>query len=120
MGFKRPILAAGMSIFMFSLAGIPPSAGFFAKFYAFRAAIDAGLIWLAIIGVLNSVVSVYYYLRVVLNMYMKEPDEKATGPEPLSRPVQAIICIGLFFILLLGIHPDQILNLADSSSLALK
>jgi NADH:ubiquinone oxidoreductase subunit 2 (subunit N) len=56
----------------------------------------------------------------MIYMYMREADEKTPVPEPLTRPVQAIICIGLFFILLLGIHPDQILNLADSSILILK
>ncbi len=103
MGFKRPVLAAGMTIFMFSLAGIPPTAGFFAKFYAFRAAVSSGFIWLAVIGVMNSVVSVYYYLRVVLNLYMKESDTdfsafpfKASDASALTISVIGVFILGLF------------------------
>src|SRR5262249_60435481 len=70
--FKRPFLAAGMSLFMLSLAGFPPLAGFTGKFYIFRSAILAGHTNLAIIGVLNSLLSVIYYLRVVVAMYMEE------------------------------------------------
>jgi NADH-quinone oxidoreductase subunit N len=70
---KHPALALAMAVFMFSLAGIPPMAGFFGKLYVFRAAIEAGLTWLAIIGVINSLISVYYYLSVSVTMYMYEP-----------------------------------------------
>jgi len=120
LGRKAPFAAAAFSLALISLAGIPLTGGFIGKFYLFSAAVKEGYIGLTIIAVLNSVVSVFYYFRVMIFMYMKEPGEEAPGPEPLSRPVQAIVCIGLFFILLLGIHPDQILNLADSSSLILK
>ena len=72
LGFKRPFLAATMSLFMLSLAGFPPLAGFTGKFYIFRSAILAGHTNLAIIGVLNSLLSVIYYLRVVVAMYMEE------------------------------------------------
>ncbi len=109
-GFKRPLLAAAMTIFMFSLAGIPPFAGFFAKFYAFRAAVDAGFIWLPVIGVLNSVVSVYYYLRVVMNMYMKEPvvdfsifTNKLSVGTALALSVLGVLILGLIPTLFLGI-----------------
>jgi len=110
LGFKRPLIAAAMAVFMFSLAGIPPFAGFFAKFYAFRASVDAGFIWLPVIGVLNSVVSVYYYLRVVLYMYMKEPEvdlsiytRKWTGTTVLAISVIGVLILGLFPSLFLGI-----------------
>ena len=72
-GTKHPVLAMCMSIFLFSLAGIPPTAGFIGKFYLFAGAVQDGYIWLAIIGVLNSAASVYYYLRVMVYMYMKKP-----------------------------------------------
>ena len=120
LGRKAPFAAAGLSLALISLAGIPLTGGFIGKFYLFSAAVKEGYIGLTIIAVLNSVVSVFYYFRVMIFMYMREPGEDAPGPEPLSRPVRAIICIGLFFILLLGIHPDQILKLADSSALVLK
>jgi NADH-quinone oxidoreductase subunit N len=73
MGTRRPLFALSMAIFMFSLAGLPPTAGFMAKFYVFSAAVEAGYIGLAILGVLCSVVSVFFYLRVVVVMYMQEP-----------------------------------------------
>jgi len=67
---RRPFLAAAMAIFMLSLAGVPPMAGFLGKFYLFSAAVHADLTWLAIIGVLNSVLSAFFYLRVIVVMYM--------------------------------------------------
>jgi NADH-quinone oxidoreductase subunit N len=120
LGRRAPFAAAALSLALISLAGIPLTGGFIGKFYLFSAAVKEGYIGLTIIAVLNSVVSVFYYFRIMIYMYMREPAEEAPEPEILSRPVQAIICIGLFLILLLGIHPDQILKLADYSSLALK
>jgi NADH-quinone oxidoreductase subunit N len=76
MASRYPLLAAAMAIFMFSLAGIPPTAGFVGKFYIFSAAIKAGYIGLAIIGVLNSALSVYFYLRVTVMMYMRNPEKE--------------------------------------------
>lgn len=112
LGYKRPMLAAGMAVFMFALAGIPPTAGFFAKFYVFRAAIDAGLTSLAVIGALNAVVSVYYYLRVVLHMYMREPETDFSLFEfRLSDSTALTLCvIGIF---ILGILPSLFLGLAS-------
>ncbi len=120
LGRRAPFAAAALSLALISLAGIPLTGGFIGKFYLFSAAVKEGYIWLTIIAVLNSVVSVFYYFRVMIFMYMREAGEEIPVPEPLNRSVQAIICIGLFVILLLGIHPDQILNLADSSILILK
>jgi NADH-quinone oxidoreductase subunit N len=71
-GRKYPALAAAMTVFMLSLIGFPPTLGMVGKFYLFRAVIDGGFIWLAIIGVVTSLISAYYYLRVVVNMYMKD------------------------------------------------
>jgi len=114
LGFKRPLIAAGMAVFMFSLAGIPPTAGFFAKFYVFRAAIDAGLTGLAVIGALNAVVSVYFYLRVVLYMYMYDADIDFSefsfrGSDSIAL---AISFIGIF---ILGLFPSLFLGLASVS-----
>jgi NADH-quinone oxidoreductase subunit N len=83
LGAQHPVLAASMALFMFALAGIPPTAGFVGKFYIFSAAVQAGYIWLAIIGVMNSLVSVFYYLRITVLMYMK-PAEADLGPVVFS------------------------------------
>ena len=79
LGFQYPGLAAVMTVFMFGLVGMPPTAGFIGKFYIFSAAVQAGYIWLVLIGVLNSLISVYYYLRITVIMYMK-PAEADLGP----------------------------------------
>ena len=87
LGFKRPFLAAAMSLFMLSLAGFPPLAGFTGKFYIFRSAILAGHTNLAIIGVLNSLLSVIYYLRVVVAMYMEEGGADRKKLSPVAVPL---------------------------------
>lgn len=86
---------------MFSLAGIPPLAGFFAKFYVFAAAIKAGLVTLAVIGVVTSVIGAYYYLRVVRIMYFDEPKEPYEAMAPGLRVVLALssVVVVLFFLL---------------------
>jgi NADH-quinone oxidoreductase subunit N len=80
--FKRPWIAIIMAVFMFSLAGFPPTAGFFGKYFIFKLAVENGYVWLAIIGVLNSFLSAYYYLRVIVYMFM----ESQADSEPLPRP----------------------------------
>jgi proton-translocating NADH-quinone oxidoreductase chain N len=113
-----PIAALAMAICLFSLAGIPPTGGFFGKFFVFRAAINNGLLWLAIIGVLNSAVSAFFYLRVVVAMYFRP------APEGIERKLEpgrsffltaamVIICIA---VLLLGIFPDPALKLAQDGA----
>ena len=102
-----------LAIALFSLAGMPPTAGFFAKFYVFKAAVDGGLWWLAVIGVLNSLVSFYYYLRVIVFAYMHEP---IPGPD---REPGALLKISLGFstlaILWFGIFPTPVLNAARTA-----
>lgn len=118
MASKYPLLAAAMAIFMFSLAGIPPTAGFVGKFYIFSSAIKAGYIGLAIIGVLNSALSVYYYLRVTVMMYMRNPEKEFARLDPSPAMVIALI-IAVWGTLQMGILPSQYLNLARESILAL-
>ena len=120
LGRSAPFAAGALSLALISLAGIPLTGGFIGKFYLFSAAIKEGFIWLVVIAVLNSVVSVFYYFRLMVYMYMKEPGEESPEIEPLGRPVRAIIVLGIAIILLLGLHPDPILTLAGYSSLALK
>jgi NADH-quinone oxidoreductase subunit N len=111
---KHPVLALTMSIFLFSLAGIPPTAGFIGKFYLFSGAVKEGYIWLAIIGVMNSAASVYYYLRVMVFMYMKEPTEDF-GWLKVTPPIFACITISLAGVLIPGIVPQFLLRIAQSA-----
>jgi len=117
---KAPFAAAALSLALISLAGIPLTGGFMGKFYLFSAAVQKGLIGLAVIGVLNSVVSVFYYFRVMIYMYMKDPAEDTPAPEDMSWPVKAIIALGTACILFLGLFPAPILALAARSTFAIK
>jgi NADH-quinone oxidoreductase subunit N len=112
LGFKRPLLALVMTIFLFSLAGVPPMAGFIGKFYLFSGAIQKGYIWLAVIGVLNSAASVYYYLRIMVYMYMKEPTENFEWAQ-LTAPVSLALVIAVAGTLILGIVPSYVLEYAQ-------
>jgi NADH-quinone oxidoreductase subunit N len=120
LGRKAPFLAAALSLFLISLAGIPLTGGFIGKFYLFGAAIQKGYVGLTIFAVLNSVVSVYYYFRLLVIMYMKEPAADQAEPEPVALPAMAIIVIAVAAIFLLGIYPGQMLNLASISAIALR
>jgi NADH-quinone oxidoreductase subunit N len=113
-GFKHPLLAIAMAIFMFSLAGVPPTAGFMAKFYVFSAAVKAGYYWLAVIGVLNSVVAAYYYLRVIIYMYFREP-EKELAISGFSPAAVLAVIISVWGVLQMGILPSMFLSLAQRS-----
>lgn len=116
MGFKMPGIAFAMSVFMFSMAGIPPLAGFVGKFYIFSAAVDAGYIGLAIIGVINSVISAYYYLRVTVVMYMKEPVSGFDGLVLKGLPILAL-AISVIGIVYMGVVPAAIMDLARQSAI---
>ncbi len=106
---RKPLLAAMMAIFMFSLSGIPPFAGFFGKYYIFVAAIQEGYTWLAIVGVLASVVGVYYYIRVIIYMYFYDGDVRLEA-EPSYLGVAALI-ISAVAVLQMGIFPSTVLRL---------
>lgn len=108
---KNPFTAALMAIFMFSLAGIPPFGGFLAKYYVFAAAVNSNLTWLAIIGVLTSLVSVYYYLRLVVIMYFGESATAVSNAMP--KTCTAALTISAVAILGLGIFPSTILSLTQ-------
>jgi NADH-quinone oxidoreductase subunit N len=101
----RPGLAALMTLFMVALTGIPPTVGFFAKFGIFLAAVNAGFVGLAIIGVLMSAVSVYYYLRIPVLMYMREPEEQAPRLETSSGEI-FVLGLCAIAVLFLGIFPN--------------
>ena len=118
-GFRHPVLGLTMAVFMLSLAGIPPTAGFAGKFYLFSAAVDAGYVGLAVIGVLNSVVSVYYYLGVLVQMYMTEGTRPIDAPA--TRPyLLATILVAGVATLLLGVFPSGAMELARVSVASLR
>jgi NADH-quinone oxidoreductase subunit N len=100
---RQPLLAVLMAVFMFSLAGIPPLAGFFGKLYVFSAAVEAGLAWLAIVGVLNSAIGAYYYLRVTVSMFMSEPVAGAVEAPQAGWPVMATVALAALATLVLGL-----------------
>jgi NADH-quinone oxidoreductase subunit N len=106
---KNPVIAGFMALFMFSLTGIPPFAGFFGKYYVFAGAVEAGYTWLAIIGVLMSVVSAYYYLRIVVLMYFKEQTSVLDLPVPTLGLVS--LALSAVALLVFGIFPSSVLNL---------
>jgi len=112
----HPWAALFMLIFMFSLAGIPPTAGFIAKFYVFMAAIKAGYVWLAVVGALLTAVSAFYYIRVIVVMYMQEPD--TTQVLTVNRGLKAALIFSLIVVLALGIYPEPLANYAQSAILA--
>jgi NADH-quinone oxidoreductase subunit N len=112
--YSRPALAGLMTLFLLSLGGFPPTAGFIAKWYIFSAAVQQGDYWLAIIGVLTSVVSVFYYLRIVVMMYMSET-RGVFEPAPLSTIGLAGLAIAGIGILYLGILPSGVIELATRS-----
>jgi NADH-quinone oxidoreductase subunit N len=120
LGRTSPLLAAALSVFLLSLAGVPLTAGFMGKLYLFGAAIQKGYVGLAIIGVLNSLLSVFYYFRVMVVMYMSEPRDPIAEPARIGAPVLAIFAIAVFAVLWLGVYPAGILNLATHSIPVLK
>jgi NADH-quinone oxidoreductase subunit N len=113
-GFKHPLLAAAMTIFLLSMAGIPPLGGFMAKFYVFSAAVKEKFYWLAILGVLNSAISVYYYLRVTVLMYFRESEREITGLQFSPASVLALI-LAVIGTLYMGIFPANVLAFAQRS-----
>ncbi|MFQ5912588.1 MAG: NADH-quinone oxidoreductase subunit N [Nitrospinota bacterium] len=133
LGYRHPAMGFALALFMFSLAGLPPTAGFVGKFYVFSAAVQAGYTWLVILAVLNSVAAVYYYLEVVVHLYMREPQEirgvreavagslgAASGPlnpQAVVLRVGVLVAAGLLIAawgtLHLGIFPSQALALAN-------
>jgi NADH-quinone oxidoreductase subunit N len=111
---RRPFAAVAMLFFMLSLGGVPPTAGFMGKFWLFSAAIESGYVWLAVIGVLNSAISLYYYVRIVVFMWLKtEP----SGSEPVINPAMAtVLGVALVATLVLGVYPRPLFEFAEASA----
>src|SRR4051812_31892500 len=120
LGAKQPLTAAMLAIFLLSLIGVPLTGGFFGKFYIFRAALESHLVWLTILGLLNSAVAAYYYLRILVMMYMHEPSEATNKVEPLSLGLRLALILPAIGTLALGIFPSWILDFAGRSTATLK
>jgi NADH-quinone oxidoreductase subunit N len=111
---RQPALALALTIFLLSLIGIPPTAGFVGKFYLFGAAVKAGYIWLAVIGVLNSAIAAYYYLRIIVYMYMREPEGTPAVMVPSVAGSFAVV-VALWGVIQLGVVPAPLLDLAQAA-----
>ncbi len=120
LGWKQPVTAALFCIFLLSLIGVPLTGGFFGKFYIFKAALDANLVWLAVLGLLNSAVGAYYYLRIIVVMYFREPGEATQSLQPVSAGVRTTLWVAALGTLLLGIFPSLLLRFVNGSGVLTK
>ena len=109
---RQPFVAAMLSIYLLSLLGLPVTAGFYGKFYIFKAAVNSHLLWLAVLMAINSVIGAYYYLRVIVVMYMREPSAEATALGPVQFPlgVNAVLLITFAGTILFGLYPNPVIN----------
>ena len=119
---RQPAMAAMLTIFLLSLIGVPLTGGFFGKFYIFKAALDSHLVWLTVLGLLNSAVAAYYYLRILVVMYMREPAKSASGESvellaPAGAALQFAVYASAVGTLLLGIFPGWVLDVANRAAL---
>ena len=111
LGERQPFVAAVFSLFLLSLLGLPVTAGFLGKFYIFKAAVDSNLIWLAVLMAINSVIGAYYYIRLIVVMYMREPSAEiaATAPARFPLSVNIVLFIAAFGTIFLGVGPSKVL-----------
>jgi NADH-quinone oxidoreductase subunit N len=114
LGRRSPLLALTLTVFLLSLIGIPLTGGFFAKYYVFTAALQSNLVWLTIIGVVNSAVAAYYYLRLIVVMYMREPSIEG-APEPVSPAMSTALIVAAIATIYLGVYPNKVV---DSATIA--
>jgi|SRR5579859_524022 len=111
LGERQPVVAAMLSLFLLSLLGLPVTAGFLGKFYIFKAAIDSGLIWLAVLMAINSIIGAYYYIRIIVVMYMREPAAEAAAAVPSRFPlaVNFVIAVTAIGAVYFGVFPNKAL-----------
>jgi NADH-quinone oxidoreductase subunit N len=121
LGTRQPLAAAAMTLFLLSLLGMPITAGFFGKFYVFKAAINSKLIWLAVLMTINSAIGAYYYLRVIVVMYMREHegDVPADAAPSLSPTAAMVVVVAALATLYLGLMPNHVLGIVLSQNLIL-
>lgn len=118
LGMRQPVLAACFSLFLLSLLGLPATAGFLGKFFAFQAALDSRVIWLVVIAAINSVIGAYYYLRVIISMYFWEPS-KDYSPTAVAPALVVALFVAAAGTLYLGLFPARVLVLARSAAASL-
>jgi len=119
LGAQQPVAAACMTIYLLSLLGLPVTAGFLGKFYVFKAAVDSKLLWLVVLMAINSVIGAYYYLRVIVVMYMREPQQEWT-PAPTPRAVALVLLLTAAGTVYLGLFPGTVMGFAAQSTLSLR
>ena len=109
---RQPVVAAVLSIYLLSLLGLPVTAGFFGKFYIFKAAVNSHLLWLAVLMAINSIIGAYYYLRVIVLMYMREPSAEAAVAAPVGFPitVNVVLAVTAIGTILFGLMPNPVIN----------
>ena len=115
LGFRRPFFGLALTLCMFSLSGLPPTGGFISKFYIFKTAVESGHTAVALVGIITSIFSVYYYLRVVYYLYMKEPVE-GYAPPVAGVFATGALAISMIGILLVGLYPTPLFNMAGSAA----
>jgi NADH-quinone oxidoreductase subunit N len=116
-GRRHPLAALPFVIGVLSLLGMPPTAGFFGKYYVFSAAVQSGLVWLAVVGVLASAVGAYYYLKVIVYLFMREPEEGKPIAVPMqSTYVVAALVLAGYYVVRMGITPGRYLDWAVSAA----
>ncbi len=120
LGKREPVTAALLAIFIFSLIGVPLTGGFFGKFYVFQAALNSHLIWLTILGLINSAIAAYYYLKIIVAIYMHDPDIATQNIEPPSAGLRVAIWASAIGVLILGIFPSALFQFASFSAASLK
>jgi NADH-quinone oxidoreductase subunit N len=116
---RQPAMAACFSLFLLSLLGLPITAGFLGKFYIFNAALESNLIWLAILLGLNSVIGSYYYLRVMVAMYMREPTQEVAA-EPVPATLAAVLWIAAAGTVYLGLFPAHVIDFAAKAAINIR
>jgi NADH-quinone oxidoreductase subunit N len=119
LGQRQPVVAAVLALFMLSLLGLPVTAGFLGKFYIFKAVLDSHLIWLAVLMAVNSVIGAYYYIRLIVVMYMREPSAEtaAAAPAPFPMTVNVVLAITTIGTLYLGLMPSRMINFLMQANL---
>jgi NADH-quinone oxidoreductase subunit N len=119
LGRRQPLVAAALTLFLLSLLGLPVTAGFFGKFYVFKAAVNSHLIWLAVLMAVNSVIGAYYYFRLIVVMYMREPDAKAAPVAVIGFPltVNVVLTVTALGTVYFGLFPNQVLSFVLQSNL---
>ena len=120
LGRREPATAALLAIFVFSLIGVPLTGGFFGKYYVFQAALNSHLVWLTALGLINSAIAAYYYLKIIVAVYMKEPGEAVLQLPPPSVSLRVAMWASAIGVLVLGIFPGTLLNMASSSAALLR